>query len=506
MLKRYQDFITESLDLILESDVVYSDKFRKVISKIDTPIAKKLLSIENTDLPVRANYFDIVPGKNDSITFLNDRKAQEIIGDTKEMVKFIGSDGGWLTHNLKENGDIFDLLGYKPETEAPYKPQSDEIGEVIKKTVSPTSGKTWVWVKFPGGQGVYNNVKLQLADDKAQLLWSRGRQDISIGRGIRALLLTTGEKFLDKDVEAFVNLYKSAMDKINDKFSFFEEVKGDTIAYWYNKRNYEEGTGQLHNSCMAKVPDSYFQIYTMNPDKVSMVIYKNPENTEKILGRALVWTLDSGIRFMDRIYCIKDSDIELFRQYAKENGIYYKKYNGSSDSGQAVAPDGRETTLKLEVAIRKGYYDNYPYLDTLKYWNPSGKISNRKSSGDYILQDTDGEYTICDTCGGSGEIECYECGGGGEEDCSTCDGSGREDCSGCDGDSKVECSECNGSGTTTDDDGNDIECSGCSGEGKVKCSDCDGSGRQDCSDCGGRGNVNCYNCNGNGNYECPDCG
>ena len=507
MLKRYQEFITESLDLILESDVVYSDKFRKVVSSIDSPIAKKIIEIENTDLPVRANYFDIVPGKNDSITFLNDRKAQEILGDKKEMVKFIGGEGGWLTHNLAENGAIFDLLGYKPESDTPYKPQSGDIavGEVIKKVVSPTSGKTWVWVKFPAGQGVYNNTKLQPADDKTQLLWQRGRQDISIGRGIRALLLTTGEKFLDKDIEQFVNLYKSAMDKLNDKFSFFEEVKGDTIAYWYNKRNYEQGSGQLHNSCMATVPADYFQIYTLNPDKVSMVIYKNPENPEKILGRAIIWTLNSGIRFMDRIYCIKDSDIELFRQYAKENGIYYKKYNGSSDSGQAIAPDGTETSLQLEVTLRKGYYDRYPYLDTLKYWDPSGRISNRKNSSSYTLEDTGGDYINCEHCGGSGTVECGDCGGSGNWDCSSCDGRGKTECSDCDGDGKVECSECDGSGKTTDDEGDEIDCSNCEGKGKVECSDCDGRGEVECGDCDGNGRQDCEYCNGNGEYDCPEC-
>ena len=47
MLKRYSDFINESLELILESDVVFSDKFRKALTKIDHPISKALLDTEN---------------------------------------------------------------------------------------------------------------------------------------------------------------------------------------------------------------------------------------------------------------------------------------------------------------------------------------------------------------------------------------------------------------------------------------------------------------------------
>ena len=60
MIKGYLEFISESIDLILESDVVYSDKFRLALNKIDNNIAKSLLSVENKDLTVRTNYFDVV--------------------------------------------------------------------------------------------------------------------------------------------------------------------------------------------------------------------------------------------------------------------------------------------------------------------------------------------------------------------------------------------------------------------------------------------------------------
>jgi hypothetical protein len=504
VLKRYQDFILESFELLLESNVIYSDKFRGILSKIESPIAKRLLDIENKDYPVRSNYFDIVPGKNDSITFLNDRKAEEILNDTKEWVTYSG-DGGTLTHNLKENGELFNQLGYTPEGDAPYKPTPVEVGEVINKVVSPTSGKTWVWVKFSNGQGVYNQTKLRKSDDKTSRLWGRGRQDIGIGRGIRALLTSVGEKIVDKELEQFVNLYKSTMDKFNDKFQYFEEVKGDMIAHFYNKRNYGmqgEG-GQLYNSCMSSVPWSYFHIYTENTDRVSMVIYRWLEDTDKIIGRALVWTLNDGKRFMDRIYCVKDSDIQLFKEYAKERGIYSKHYNSSTDSGLAVSPTGEQVKLDLTVSIRKGYYDNYPYLDTLKYWSPSGIISNKKSSDSYTLEDTSGEYVRCDSCGGSGRVECYDCGGRGTWECDDCYGRGTTSCGDCDGDGKVDCSTCDGSGK--DPDNEESECNNCSGEGRIECGDCGGYGKVDCDNCNGDGRFDCDSCGGDGEYDCSDC-
>ena len=106
MIKKYSDFLNENLEFILESNVVYSDSFRKAMTKIDHPIAKAILGVENDDLNVQANYLDVEFSKNDTITFTPDRKAKEILGDTKEVVRFIGSGGGWLKHT-DSNKELF---------------------------------------------------------------------------------------------------------------------------------------------------------------------------------------------------------------------------------------------------------------------------------------------------------------------------------------------------------------------------------------------------------------
>jgi hypothetical protein len=222
-----------------------------------------------------------------------------------------------------------------------------------------------------------------------------------------------------------------------------------------------------------------------NPDRISLVIYKNPEEPTKILGRAILWTLNDGKKFMDRIYTSNDSDIQLFRQYAKENGWYCKYNNSSTDNGQAYDPEGNSVKLDLTVNIRKGYYKKYPYLDTLKYWSPdSGVISNSSHKGEYTLESTEGEYeNPCECCGGSQRVECYECGGNGEVDCSDCRGKG-----------EIECDSCEGSGTITDDEENEKECPGCHGNGD-----------NECDDCGGRGEVECNYCDNRGEVDCPEC-
>lgn len=243
---------------------------------------------------------------------------------------------------------------------------------------------------------------------------------------------------------------------MNDKFSYFEEVKGEAIGHWYNYRNYLTRSGTIGNSCMSNVPESYFDIYMSNTDICSLVILKSQESEDKIVGRALLWTLQDGKKFMDRIYTIKESDIQLFRDWAKENGWYYKTYNGSSASNNAIAPDGSNVQLDLTVNIRPGKYENYPYLDTLKYWDSNGTLSTKSTKSTYTLESTEGDAYRCEYCNGTGRRTCYECDGDGDWECSRCDGSGKYQ---------------------------DEECPRCDGEGRITCSDCDGSGNIDCYEC-----------------------
>jgi hypothetical protein len=371
------------------------------------------------------------------------------------------------------------------EEETPYDAPSTEVGEVIAETISETSGRKYAWVKFPGGQGVYNAEKLRIVDNKEKALWSKGRQEIFVGRGIRALLTSAGIKFLDKDLEEFVNLYKATVDKMNDRFQYFQSVKEQEIGHWYSYRNYKERAGSLGSSCMSNVNPDYFDIYISNPDVCELVILKSEEDDSLIVGRALLWTLSDGKKFMDRIYTIKDSDVQLFRDWAKENGWYTKQYNSSSDSGLANAPDGMQVDLgKITVNIKRGMYEAYPYLDTLKYFNPgSGTLSNRRGSGEeYTLESTDGDIWRCEYCGGSGT-----------QTCSNCDGDGYWDCHRCSGSGEGVCGECDGSGKVEGDEGEE-ECPECGGSGNNECSYCDGSGREDCDDCNGRGDHSCYEC------------
>ena len=509
MLRKYNDFLFESL--ILESIVVYSNKFKDILKEIDSPVAKAILDTETKDLDVANNYLDI--NDKDTISFIADRRAKEILQQKDKFAVFNGGSG-FLKHSASNN-EIFGLLEYEPVGEKTYHPQNGERGEVLKKAKSPRSENIYVKIQFPGGLTVVNENNLRYVDVN-QLPFQQNRQTIRTGRGVKALLSKSDFKFSDAEIEQFVNKYKSAWDAMNDIFRKFELVSGDDIASWYDYNKYAEQRGTMGSSCMKGVNSNYFDIYTKNPDKCSLLILKSDDG-QKIKGRALVWKLDNPqVTYVDRIYTNNDSDVELFKQYAYSKGWYHKPNQSSSNDYSMVGKEGTKNEGHLVVNLKSlndGNYDRYPYLDTLKYFNTStGKLTTEelRGYGDYItLEDTGGRWIEdedCENCGGNGRVDCYECDGDGKIECRECysrsarRSTGKVECDECSGSGDVDCDECDGKGEV---DGE--SCSDCSGKGKVDCSDCDGDGEVDCPECDGDCERECGECGGDGRLECPEC-
>lgn len=509
MLTKYNEFLFESL--ILESIVVYSNKFKDILKEIESPVAKAILDIETKDLDVANNYLDI--NDKDTISFIADRKAKELL-DQKDKFAIFNGGSGFLKHS-PSNAELFALLEYEPVGEKTYHPQNGERGEVLKKAKSLKSDNIYVKIQFPGGLTVVNENNLRYVDVN-QLPFQQNRQTIRTGRGVKALLSKSDFKFTDADIEQFVNKYKSAWDTMNDIFRKFELVSGDMIAHWYDYNNYYEQRGTMGSSCMKAVSSSYFNIYTNNPDKCSLLILKSDDD-QKIKGRALVWNLDSPkVTYVDRIYTNNDSDVELFKQYAYGKGWYHKPNQSSSNDYGMIGKEGSRKEGHLVVNLKnrnEGDYDRYPYLDTLKYFNTSsGKLTTEemRGYGDYItLEDTGGSWIEdedCDHCGGDGRVDCYECEGDGKVGCSECysrsdrRSTGRVECGECSGAGELDCPDCDGKGEV---DGE--SCDNCDGNGKRDCPDCDGNGDVECEDCGGDGDVECGNCDGDGRVDCPEC-
>jgi hypothetical protein len=383
MLLRYNEFITESL--LLESNVIFSDKFRRVLEKMpDDALAKSLLTIENQDLDVACNFIDVKIDNENFVTFTPDRVAQEVLKSGIKSVVYNGGHGGWLTNNLVANRGIFERLGYAPISDAPvFEPRNGEVGELVSKVTSERTNKTWCYVKFQNGQGVYNQTKLKepTADELNKVVFTKSRQEIRIGRVVRGLLTAnkiTG--FSDSQIEKFVNDFRAILKVMNDVFSNFTIVEGDDLGFWYHRKNYlDPHRGSLGSSCQAVGRLDWLEIYIKNPETVRLLILKSDENPDKIIGRALLWKLDDGTFLMDRIYSMKDSDTKIFSEYAKSKEWF--SINNPQDCNKTYI-----------AHIKPVEFDSYPSIDTMNNWDHrTGKISNRSFPGSrYIEWDDDG--------------------------------------------------------------------------------------------------------------------
>lgn len=212
--------------------------------------------------------------------------------------------------------------------------------------------------------------------------WKQGRTPYySIGRWVRHIYADVhGSPIENTQLENFVNAYKFTYDNIEEPLNGFELVKGEDIRKWYLEDNYQEVKGQLGNSCMRYAKcQKYLDIYVENTEVCELLILKGSD-PEKIIGRALIWTLKDGSKYMDRIYTMNDSDILKFEKYAKEKDYDYKSTNNKSKS----------------VNIKSNKYEYYPYMDTFFIYDSENGILYSHSSENnetLSLRNTDGTAT-----------------------------------------------------------------------------------------------------------------
>lgn len=230
------------------------------------------------------------------------------------------------------------------------------------------------------------------------------RQEIKVGRFIKRIVK---DEFNEKQIEIFVNLYKSEYDF--EKYEkFFDIVKGEDITKYYLYRNQIQG-GQLSKSCMGSKDQQIFikDFYERNPQKINMLILRYEENPDYIMGRANLWILDNPKDriFMDRIYTNDDFLINIFIKYAEKNNYIYKKRQIYGGNVIPVIDNKVEKKLIMSTELKPLNYDFYPYVDTLQFYNrKTGEITNDTSKwyltekgNDWIaLIHAGGEYLTID--------------------------------------------------------------------------------------------------------------
>jgi hypothetical protein len=349
MLKRYEKFISDLLleNIINESYIYYSPPLAKTLNRIDNEIAKDLISIESTDIKPDITFVDI--DNEGYLSFTTARNA---------------------SNNLEKNW-----------------PRKSEIGTLDKWFKKALSGYDLdvIWSKYDRNRDI-------------ESVYNRSRNSIKLGKFINKVF---PGKYTDKEIEEFVNIFKSKQSPIEK----FELIEGDLIKFWYKSENYSEIKGQLGNSCMKDSDSEIFEIYSKNPEVCKMLILLEDN---KLIGRSLIWKLNTiksygrefkeDIYFMDRQYTIKESDVNKFRSYAKENDWIYKT-NNNHHSLENVTYNSEEFRAEMTVSIKNLSYSKFPYMDTFRrYSRENGSVSlinddNGDKEGDFILAQTDGGYT-----------------------------------------------------------------------------------------------------------------
>ena len=230
---------------------------------------------------------------------------------------------------------------------------SDDFISILKKMKNPIASDILSMVGVDV-QTKINNLSLTstssmvgfVDDTKYQKDKNTKPSDVSVGKAIRRLLVDNGIKFTDADLEKFVNEFKGLNLKSND----IQLVSGESIRYWYNEENYAEG-GELNKSCMREEDCSYFfGIYVHNPDKIRMAILVNEKGL--LLSRALIWKLNNGKYYMDRIYATDKPYEDMFRHW------FYETYE------DGVIYPSKEV---LECDLEQVDFTTYPYMDSFPY-------------------------------------------------------------------------------------------------------------------------------------------
>jgi len=238
-------------------------------------------------------------------------------------------------------------------------------------TVDEILKSKMVYIKHTDKSDMISYLSLNKSEQiKDNTYWtSNQRQEMKIGKFLNKV-------FPDKsksDIENYVNDYKSSYKQYFKIFEF-KMVEGEDIKKYYNEKNYDNAGGRLHSSCMRKENSQHrFDIYVENPDVCKMLILVSPSNSNKITGRALVWKLANGGTYMDRIYCANDDEMQLFINYAVEQG--WRTYDSDGFTN--------EDYVRLTSDKDYGPKINNPYMDTFTQYIIPNELHSRSYSGRY---------------------------------------------------------------------------------------------------------------------------
>jgi len=288
------------------------------------------------------------------------------------------------------------------------------IGQIFANSNRSNTNPEGNFIKWQEGTSDMVTYLASAKFEKVDDVWNKGRTPIKIGRFVRKFLNQYSIEFYSIDdsmIEEFVNMFKSFFTQDE---SCMKVVSGSDIMKYYREDSYhvlkfEDGghrrCGTLWNSCMRQHERNRFvQLYADN-ESVKMLVYFDEDG--QVRARALLWEdvrdhrdPEARYKFMDRIYCFYDHDYQFFKRWAAKNGYICKLEQSAKSERHFIMEDGSPAIKSLYVILEDAEQEFYPYLDTFKFYNVSGKrFSNSDSySFDYILvQSTGGRERLEET-------------------------------------------------------------------------------------------------------------
>jgi len=401
--------------LLLESKLEFSKEFSQVLYLMgDNRFAKILLDTfgSGEDKNFTLNYVHITD-RDDYLEYIPQSKADRLL--SAPIYKIVNVSN-LLSFNkvgdIYKNQPMFDELGFDPSLELNLdKPTRGQICKIISRHQSFRSGKEYALIEIldtttlrpTGPKRVINVEGLEQYTPTIPRPWREQRSEFRVAKLAKSILDTLGVSYTEPEVADFAQKYKAAWESFRSGFMKFDVVEGDKISFWYRSVNYSRETGSLGNSCMKAKPLDFFKIYTQNPDVCRMAILYDDfgsvtggkYTSNKIVGRAIVWNLDDGKIFMDRIYGTEDAVIDKFKNFASSQGWFYKRYQNRDVDGYIIGPKGEWINQELKVIAKNVRHNRYPYMDTLCYVYPSsegGYISNKPVSGMICCRSTGGGF------------------------------------------------------------------------------------------------------------------
>jgi hypothetical protein len=331
--------------------------------------------------------------------------------------------------NLKDNLDLESLerLPYPQPSVVSYIPNLNGVGEDIR-VFNVNSLQTAIINSEKSGNGEFKFKYNLIDDDKVMLVYHKlsdliryvngesskvPLREILIGRYIRK----NCPGLPDITIEASVNDIKQMVLP-----PITEIVSGYDIAKYYNEYYYStfHDIGTLSDSCMRYDRcQKYLGIYVRNSN-VRMLILKSRTETDKIIGRALIWDNvksnsedEPSFTVLDRYYG-PDKYNRYVIEYAKSQG-WHSKQSNAAQNFDYITPNGKTLyTESFYVELNYFKFYQYPYLDTFCDFNiieteEGEKICRLKACKSRDLTSTIGyRYNNDDYYDDQVEDDCYE--------------------------------------------------------------------------------------------------